>query len=152
MHFLVELDPFEQQYLTMIDNKFHAEPVLNRDILNIEVKCTLRRMRCVGNAVLEVEKGTSMENSTLSWQRSMLVNCGRTTEGQKVTRCQVYPYHAEINLQGNMESDSDMAQRLQNEENTRGDSRTRRIPTRVQQMVSGILTITILLESNTKYI
>ena len=93
-----------------------------------------------------------MENSTLSWQRSMLVNCGRTTEGQKVTRCQVYPYHAEINLQGNMESDSDMAQRLQNEENTRGDSRTRRIPTRVQQMVSGILTITILLESNTKYI
>ena len=40
-----------------------------------------------------------------------------------------------------MESDSDMAQRLQNEENTRGDSRTRRIPTRVQQMVSGILTI-----------
>lgn len=51
-----------------------------------------------------------------------------------------------------MESDSDMAQRLQNEENTRGDSRTRRIPTRVQQMVSGILTITILLESNTKYI
>ena len=88
-----------------------------------------------------------MENSTLSWQRSMLVNCGRTTEGkQKVTRCQVYPYHR------NMESDSDMAQRLQNEENTRGDSRTRRIPTRVQQMVSGILTITILLESNTKYI
>ena len=57
----------------------------------------------------------------------------------------------EINLD-KMESDSDMAQRLQNEENARGDSRTRRIPTRVQQMVSGILTITILLESNTKYI
>ena len=81
MHFLVELDPFEQQYLTMIDNKFHAEPVLNRDILNIEVKCTLRRMRCVGNAVLEVEKGTSMEMEIqhLAGNEVMLAKaCGRT--------------------------------------------------------------------------